>query len=62
VARQGAKQAPERGPADPCAAGPTHQEITKMAYWLWQGRGRPQGSPEEDWFNAETALKASFER
>jgi hypothetical protein len=24
-----------------------------LAYVLWQRRGCPQGSPEEDWFGAE---------
>jgi hypothetical protein len=36
---------------------PTHEEITALAYSLWEVRGCPEGSPEEDWFNAERALK-----
>ena len=28
-------------------------EIEKLAYRFWQERGRPFGSPEEDWFTAE---------
>jgi hypothetical protein len=31
-------------------------EIEKLAYRLWQERGCPFGSPEEDWFNAEREL------
>ncbi len=30
-----------------------HGEIEKLAYRLWQERGCPFGSPEEDWFEAE---------
>ena len=34
----------------------THEEIAALAYSLWEARGRPEGSPEEDWLNAERAL------
>ena len=27
-----------------------------LAYQLWEGRGRPLGSPEIDWYAAESAL------
>ena len=33
-----------------------HEEIAKLAYQLWERRGRPLGSPEIDWFAAESAL------
>lgn len=33
-----------------------HDEIAKLAYELWQRRGRPLGSPEIDWYAAENAL------
>ena len=29
------------------------EETAKLAYNLWQARGCPIGSPEEDWFAAE---------
>ena len=29
------------------------QEIERLTYWLWQQRGRPMGSPDDDWFLAE---------
>lgn len=29
------------------------------AYFRWQARGCPEGSPEEDWFRAEQELTAS---
>jgi hypothetical protein len=35
--------------------------ITKLAYELWVGRGRPEGSPEQDWFEAERILRAAAE-
>ncbi len=35
-----------------------HQEIEALAYELWQARGCPEGSPEEDWFHAAEQLRA----
>jgi hypothetical protein len=34
----------------------THKEIARLAYQLWERRGRPLGSPEIDWYAAESAL------
>jgi len=28
----------------------------EAAYFLWEKRGRPTGTPEEDWFEAERQL------
>lgn len=28
------------------------EQIEKLAYQLWEGRGRPLGSPDDDWFRA----------
>ena len=37
-------------------------QVERLAYWLWQRRGMPLGSPDEDWFFAEELLKRqSFE-
>ncbi|HWY42145.1 MAG TPA: DUF2934 domain-containing protein [Candidatus Sulfotelmatobacter sp.] len=33
-----------------------HDEIAKLAYELWERRGHPLGSPEIDWYAAESAL------
>ena len=33
------------------------EEIALRAYHLWQERGCPIGSPEEDWFRAEEELR-----
>lgn len=37
----------------------THRDYVRvewLAYWLWQQRGRPIGSPLEDWCQAEKEL------
>jgi hypothetical protein len=34
----------------------TPKEIARLAYELWERRGRPLGSPEIDWYAAESAL------
>ena len=37
--------------------GPENQEeIAALAHALWQARGCPNGSPEEDWFQAKRDL------
>ena len=33
-----------------------HDEIAKLAYELWERRDHPLGSPEIDWYAAESAL------
>lgn len=35
-------------------------EIEKLAYRFWEERGRPFGSPEEDWFKAEREAQREF--
>src|ERR1035438_6720519 len=35
-----------------------HEEIAMLAHQLWQARGCPAGSPEEDWFQAAKQLRA----
>jgi len=32
--------------------------IRDLAYQLWEARGRPNGSPEQDWLDAERQLTA----
>jgi hypothetical protein len=32
-------------------------QIERLAYRLWQQRGRPIGSPEIDWFRAERLMQ-----
>jgi hypothetical protein len=38
-----------------------HQDIAALAHTLWQARGCPEGSPEEDWFQAARELRARGE-
>jgi hypothetical protein len=38
-----------------------HADIAALAHVLWQARGCPQGSPEEDWFRAAHELRARGE-
>jgi hypothetical protein len=35
-------------------------QVERLAYWLWQQRGKPSGSPDEDWFLAEQLLKRRY--
>ena len=37
---------------------PEHEQIALFAYARWLERGRPEGSPEVDWFRAERELSA----
>jgi len=37
------------------------EAIAALAYQLWQARGCPDGSPEEDWFRADREI-AGLER
>jgi hypothetical protein len=37
-----------------------HEFVAKLAYKLWEQRGRPLGSPDVDWFEAERAVCASL--
>jgi DUF2934 family protein len=37
-----------------------HEFVAKLAYKLWEDRGRPFGSPEIDWFAAERALYSAL--
>ena len=35
-----------------------HEDIAGLAHALWQARGCPEGSPEQDWFHAVQELRA----
>ena len=37
-----------------------HEFVAKLAYKLWEQRGRPFGSPEVDWFAAERAVYSAL--
>ena len=35
-----------------------HHDIEALAHQLWQARGCPDGSPDEDWFHAAEELRS----
>ncbi|MGB7600525.1 MAG: DUF2934 domain-containing protein [Candidatus Sulfotelmatobacter sp.] len=37
-----------------------HEFVAKLAYKLWEQRGRPVGSPDADWFAAERAVYSAL--
>ena len=43
-------------PVDRLARAPTHDEIARRAYRLFEERGREPGREWEDWFRAEREL------
>ena len=36
----------------------SHDDIAALAHKLWQERGSPEGSPDEDWFHAVERLSS----
>lgn len=38
------------------------QQIAQLAYVLWQQRGCIEGSPEQDWFEAERRVLGALKR
>ena len=48
--------------AQPQAMETDEERIAKLAYALWQYRGCPIGSPEDDWIEAEKQLFGSNAR
>jgi hypothetical protein len=43
-------------PAGPLSYAMSDEEIARKAYFLWESRGKPHGSPEEDWHRAKEQL------
>lgn len=39
----------------------TSDKVAELAYRLWNERGCPIGSPDEDWFKAEAELTSHWE-
>jgi hypothetical protein len=39
----------------------THEDVATRAYYCWQERGCPDGSPDVDWRRAEEELQAGKE-
>ncbi|MBS1793127.1 MAG: DUF2934 domain-containing protein [Acidobacteria bacterium] len=38
---------------DKCNLDNDNRQIEQLAYLFWEERGRPEGSPDEDWYRAE---------
>ncbi len=36
---------------------PAPEQVARLAYRYWEERGKPLGTPEEDWFRAEQDLR-----
>ena len=36
----------------------SNEDVARRAYSLWEERGKPFGSPEEDWYKAKEELRA----
>lgn len=45
--------------AAPVDGDASYDEIAQRAYELWQERGCPEGSAEQDWFDATEQLRAA---
>lgn len=41
---------------------PAHEDVAILAHELWEARGCPDGSPDEDWFHAARQLHGHAER
>ena len=40
---------------------PTHEQITRRAFQIWQEKGRPIGTEQQDWAAAERELQRERE-
>ena len=49
---------PKDDPVKKQPASAQHDQIALRAYRLWEERGSPIGSPEEDWFRAEQEISS----
>jgi hypothetical protein len=43
------------------AQGPSESEIARVAYRIWEERGRPNGGHDQDWAEAERQLRQENE-
>jgi hypothetical protein len=53
------KPASESKRKNSATAAPEFDHVATLAYTLWESRGCPIGSPEEDWFKAEQELAST---
>jgi hypothetical protein len=57
AAKTRARKTTATPPAEPPSSPMSDEEIARKAYFLWESRGRPHGSPEEDWHRAKEQLE-----
>jgi hypothetical protein len=53
------KPASESKRNNSATAAPEPGHVAELAYTLWESRGCPIGSPEDDWFQAEHELAST---
>jgi hypothetical protein len=53
------KPASESKRKNSATAAPEPDHVAELAYTLWESRGCPIGSPEDDWFKAEQELAST---
>ena len=46
-------------PASTASKAPTHEEIARRAYFIWLEAGKPTGSEQKHWAQAEAELRAA---
>ena len=56
IVERPATNAPSKIAAPAAPARPSHEAIARLAYAIWQERGCPWGSPDQDWLRAEQKL------
>jgi hypothetical protein len=61
MSRVSTPQAPTTNPTTPSVKVP-HDKIAMRAYEKWCKRGRPNGTHQQDWFEAEAELRAEMSR
>ncbi len=52
----------ERETTQPESQSEAQHDIAKLAYALWQHRGCPEGSAEQDWLEAEQTVRLAAQR
>ena len=52
----------ESAPLSPLPDQMEERRVAEMAFSFWEDRGRPFGSPDEDWFRAERELRSTAEK
>jgi hypothetical protein len=50
--------APNQTAGGPSVTPVNQVDVAELAYQRWVERGRPQGCPEDDWFEAERELRS----